>query len=255
MRDQNPEPSRVSIGGRIKFWIAISSILGLCSLNIATLIDDEIHTAAYGGLRSGLEMLDDLLVHTGLNAVADRVTANGPTERRKTDVARVTTALTARNHELDRQLSGEKQHHQQTIGDLYKEKGEHQRLQSSHKELNAKHQKLTGDYNDLDSRHTALTQNHLHLAKVTGDRQLKVRSITNRMVPRIGGIALKSATTLPGRAIPYVGTATTFVFTAWELSELCQLIFEMKDLNNFFGNNFHDPNNVCGIPRPSVFGY
>ena len=253
--DGSSRVSRPSIWGRIKFWMAVSSILGLGSLNVATLIDDEIHTAAYGGLRGGLGMLDDLLVHTGLNAVADRVTKNSPTTIRTADVAKATTALTTRNLQLTRERDDERKSHLDTQSRFDTEKEQHQRLQSSHKELNAKHQKLTGDYNDLDSRHTALTKNHQQLAKDSADRQQKVRSISSRMVPRIGGIATKAVATLPGRIIPYVGTATSIAFTAWELHELCQVINDMEELNSSFGNAFHDPNRVCGIPKPSVFGY
>lgn len=258
MHSQNAETSRVSrpsIWGRIKFWMAISSIMGLGSLNVATLIDDGIHTAAYGGLRSGLEMLDDLLVHTGLNALADTATAHSPTERRKTDVARVTTALTARNHELGQRLSGERQFHQKTKADLDVEKGEHQALKSRHHELNTKHQKLAGEYNDLDTRHTTLTQNHQQLTKVSEYRRQKVGAVSGRMVPRVGAIATKAVATLPGRILPYVGSATSIAFTGWELHELCQIISDMEELNGSFGNAFHDPNSVCGIPKPTAFSY
>ncbi len=235
--------------------MAISSIMGLGSLNVATLIDDGIHTAAYGGLRSGLEMLDDLLIPAGLSAISNRAMANSPTLKRTTDVTRATTALTARTHALDQQLSGEKQFHQKAKADLDMEKEQHRRLQSSHHDLNAKYQKLTGDYQALDTRHTTLTQNHQQLTKVSEYRRQKVGTVSGRIVPRVGGIATKAMATLPSRSIPYLGTATSIAFTGWELHGLCQVISDMEELNSSFGNAFHDPNRVCGIPKPSAFSY
>ena len=259
MQNQNLQPSikpKFSIWSKLKFWMVTSSILGLGSLNFATLTNDGIHTVAYGTLHNMLAVAGDLLTRVGLEAsnIADQVTANSPTKVRESDVAKVTTKLTATNHQLTKSFDDEIRMSQKFKSDFDTEKEQHRLLQAEHHNLSSKHKNLTNDYAALDARHVALAKSHQQLTKASTDRQHKVRSISQRMAPRVGGIATKSLASLPGRAAPYLGTAASVVFTAWELSELCSLMNDLDELNIAFENNFSDPSKVCGLPRPTTFG-
>lgn len=259
MQNQNLQSSikpKSSIWNKLKFWMVTSSILGLGSLNFATLTNDGVHTSAYGTLQNTLALTADLLTRVGLESFnfADRVTANIPTKVRESDVAKVTTKLTSANYQLTKRLDDETRMSQKFKSDFDTEKEQHQLLQAEHHNLSSKHKILTNDYAALDDRHVALAKNHQQLTKTSADRQHKVRSISQRMAPRVGGIATKSLASLPGRAAPYLGTAASVAFTAWELSELCSLMNDLDELDIAFGNNSSDPNKVCGLPRPTAFG-
>lgn len=225
----HPPPQTISkkpkgLLGTVKFAFSISAIVGLLSTNIATLTSDVAHTTVFDGLKQAIGYaLGDKL--------ANRLLNDSPTEIRKTDVARKTTGLEQRN----RKISAE--HDELNT--------KHQKLAADHEDLNSRHNQLSADHDSLNAKHTTLT----NTSKM---RQDKVRQISARSIPRLGGIATKSLASLPGRVTPYIGAAFSITFTAWELMELCDMMNDLEDLNVTFGNVFNDPNKVCGLPRPSV---
>lgn len=246
----HPSPQTISkkhkgLLGTVKFAFSLFAIVGLLSTNIATLTSDIAHSTVFDALKQAIGYaLGDKL--------ANRLLNDSPTEIRKTDVARKTTALQSSVDTLEQ----EKKSFQADNDGLEQR---NRKISAEHDELNTKHQKLAADHEDLNSRHNKLSADHdslnakhATLTNTSKMRQDKVRQISARSIPRLGGIATKSLATLPGRATPYIGAAVSFTFTGWELIELCNMMKDIEELNVTFGNVFNDPNNVCGLPRPSV---
>lgn len=233
---------------KIKYALALSAIFGLLSTNIATLASDTAHTSLFDGLKHALSYIF-------ADTVADNLLSLSPTTARSTDVAKKSTRQTAEIQRLQNVVSSVENSNKKLLADKTDLANRYQKLATDHDDLDAKHKKLKVDHDDLNARHTKITNDHQHMIKTNGVRQDKLRAISSRMTPRLGGIATKSIATLPGRMAPYLGAAASVAFTAWELAELCNLMNDLDELNITFGNAFQDPTKVCGLPRPSIFDF
>lgn len=231
--------------GTVKYVFTISTILGLLSTNIATLTSDAAHTSLFDGLKQAIG-------YALADTVADALLSHSPSSVRKTDVTRKSTQQTAEIQQLRNTLSAVETSNKKLVEDKADITKRFQKLSTDNDELKTSHQKLRTDHDELNTRHAKLNNDHQHLVNANRLRQDKVRAISSRMAPRIGGIATKSLASLPGRAAPYLGTAVSVGFTAWELTELCSLMNDLDELNIAFGQMFNDPNKVCGLPRPSI---
>jgi FtsZ-binding cell division protein ZapB len=250
-----PAQSR-GILGTVKFVTTLSVIAGLLTTNVASLTNDAAHTSLYDGLQQ-------ILGYTLLESFANHLLSHSPTAVRQGDAVKATAKLTAEMQQLGNTVDLERKNHKIEIDELDQHnrkivaerddwKTKHQKLTADHTDLNDKHSKLTSDHDELNKRHSKLTADHQQLSNKNQFRQDKVRAISGRMAPRIGGVATKSLATLPGRALPYIGVAASVAFTTWEIAELCNLMNDLDELNISFGNAFNDPNKVCGLPRPSI---
>ncbi|MBK7464250.1 MAG: hypothetical protein IPJ50_16995 [Betaproteobacteria bacterium] len=122
------KPPGKSLFGRVKLILLVSSFLGLGSLNIATLINDQLHTASYS-------VLQRVLGAALADARLEKILSHSPSVERKRDVAVATealrtekTQLTSRNHEL--------------TSDNHKLTNKHAELEKSHKDISTKHADL-----------------------------------------------------------------------------------------------------------------
>lgn len=97
-QEQKPKLKSASLWKRIKNVLLLSSFLGLISANIATLVSDSLHTAAFDTLKS---FLGYALTDTALT----RVLGQSPTVRRNDDVAVKTKELVDKNTRLTRNNS------------------------------------------------------------------------------------------------------------------------------------------------------
>ncbi len=95
---QKPELESASLWKRIKNVLLLSSFLGLISANIATLVSDSLHTAAFNTLKS---FLGYALTDTTLT----RVLGQSPTIKRNDDAAVKTKELIDKNTRLARNNS------------------------------------------------------------------------------------------------------------------------------------------------------
>lgn len=86
----------LSLAKRLKNGLLATSILVLVAVNIATLISDSFHTAAFA-------MLGTALGYTVGSKLTDKVLSRSPTINRKKDVALATQDLSRRNQALKRQ--------------------------------------------------------------------------------------------------------------------------------------------------------
>lgn len=234
--------------GKVKYAFTLSTILALLSTNIATVASDTAHASLFDGLRQALGYI---LADT----VVDSLLSHSPTTVRNTDIARKTARQTAEIHQLRNTVASAESNNKKLIADKIEIDNRHQKLTADHADLQAKHQKMSVDHDDLNDRHTKLANDHQQQVKTNRIRQEKLRAVSSRMAPRLGEIGTKSIATLPGRMAPYIGTAATVAFTAWELTELCNLMNDLDELNVTFSNAFNDPTKVCGLPRPTVFSF
>ena len=200
------------------------------------------HTSLFEGLKQALG-------YALTDNITNRLLSHSPTERRRSDVARETTKLTAQLQQLRNTAEHDRKDFQ-AEKDVLDQRN--RKISAEHDDLKTKHQKLATDHTELNTKHSKLTDDHQQLINTNRLRQDKVRTISGRIVPKLGGVATKSLTTLPGRVLPYFGAAASIAFTAWELTELCDLMNDLDELNISFGNAFNDPNKVCGLPRPSI---
>ena len=81
-----------SLSKQIKKWLLAAALLILVSMNIATLINDSFHTAAFSALGAALGY-----------TLADKILSRSPTVNRKNDVASATKELTRKNKSLKKQ--------------------------------------------------------------------------------------------------------------------------------------------------------
>ncbi|OQW82653.1 MAG: hypothetical protein BVN30_07915 [Proteobacteria bacterium ST_bin16] len=98
VHEQKPKFESVSLWKRIKNVLLLSSFLGLISANIATLVNDSLHTAAFNTLKS---FLGYALTDTTLT----RVLGQSPTIKRNDDAAVKTKELIDKNTRLARNNS------------------------------------------------------------------------------------------------------------------------------------------------------
>ncbi|SET69622.1 hypothetical protein SAMN05216326_1695 [Nitrosomonas marina] len=85
-----------SLTKQLKTWLLAVTILGLVTMNIATLISDNFHTAAFAALGTALG-------YTVGSKLTDKMLSRSPTVNRNTDVASATRDLSRKNSELSRQ--------------------------------------------------------------------------------------------------------------------------------------------------------
>ncbi len=95
VHEQKPKSEGSSLWKRIKTALLLASLLGLLSANIATVVSDSLHTAAFNTLKSvlGLAFADTALT---------KILSQSPTVKRKDDVAVKTKELTDKNTRLIR---------------------------------------------------------------------------------------------------------------------------------------------------------
>ncbi len=239
-----PVQSR-GILGTVKFVTTISVIAGLLTTNVATLTSDVAHTSLFDELKQAMS-------YALTDSLANRFLTHSPTVVRQGDVIKATAKLEQEKKDLQLGNIALDEQNKKISANHDDLKGKHQKLTTEHTDLNDKHSKLTNDHDELNKRHSKLTTDHQQLSNKNQFRQDRVRAISGRMAPRIGGVATKSLATLPGRVFPYFGVAASVAFTAWEIAELCNLMNDLDELNISFGNAFTDPNKVCGLPRPSI---
>lgn len=211
------KPPGKSLFGRVKLILLVSSFLGLGSLNIATLINDQLHTASYS-------VLQRVLGAALADARLEKILSHSPSVERKRDVAVATealraekTQLTSRNHEL--------------TSDNHKLTNKHAELEKSHKDISTKHADL----------------------KATNIKQAAVaKSVSQKIAERSAKTATRNIASLGGEAIPFLGTALILGVTAWDIYDLCETLKDINQINQAFGHPLENQQAICGQKVPST---
>lgn len=208
-QDLSVPAKRMSWWKRAKIVVLISSFLGLGSLNIATLLSDELHAAGYNALKA---ILGSALTDTTLT----RLLSHSTTAKRKSDVAVATKML------VDDRTA----------------------LAVSNRNLSEKHAALERTHKDTSDKHIKLQNTSAKQAAV-------VRGVSKRISTRSAIGAARNIGSLPGEALPLLGTALVVGVTAWDIYDLCQTIKDLNEINTVFGHPVEDEKVVCGMKVPS----
>jgi len=215
-----------------------SAILGLVATNIATLLNDNAHTASYNALSSALyalplaePILSDLLSRsTTVVRVKDVQVATATLAKKLDDLRGKHDAAVKRSANLERDLNAAVQLHDNL-------KREH---------LNLKQRHLT-----LDNEHKALqVENKAHIKK-SFDQASAAKSISTRLATRSAANAARNLSSVPAETIPIVGTAVVLGVTFWDLKDACATLKDLNELNKAFDHQPVNHTEVCGMKVPT----
>lgn len=229
---------------RAKFLLFSLPIIGLGLVNVLTLMNEEAHTRGYNFLKAIAE-------HTLPDVVADRLIQHSPTVRNKQVIETATRSLHAANIGLEaRNL--------QLAADNIQLLDTTKTLAAKTQDLAMKTNKLAhaaktlADETNLLAREQVALRGSLAMLKTRSDVQrTAVKVFSHRLVTRSAFNASRNVATVPGKALPFVGTGIIVAATTWDLYDLCMTIKEMNAVNAQFEIEAEDVRKVCGLPAPS----
>ncbi len=99
---------------------------------------------------------------------------------------------------------------------------------------------------------TALAAEHTRLATVSRAQKETATAIRQKVLLRIGPAAARTVSSLPGKAIPALGTSVLLVTTVMDLRDLCETLKDMDSLGLAFGEDAADESKVCGTKVPAM---
>lgn len=205
-----PAPTKqTSWWRRAKIVILVFSFLGLGSLNVATLLNDQLHVAGYNALTS-------ILGSALTDATLTRLLSHSTVAKRKSDVAIATKNL------LD----------------------EKNALMASNRNISGMHAALERTYKEVSDR-------HIKLQNTASKQAAVVSGVSKRIATRSAIGASRNVASLPGEALPLLGTALVVGVTAWDIHDLCLTIKDLNEINNAFGHPVEDEKAICGMKVPS----
>ena len=242
--------------GKAKALTVTVLILSLVALNILTLIDDAIHSMAYG-------VLESLTERAAVKAVAERllgrpILENSPTNNRKKDVRIATKKLEAEKASLDKEKKTLIGHND----DLMKAKkdldGKYAALQNDTNELKNKNNVLEREKKDLANKHDTLEKSkkdleakHDELQKVGQKNNGAVKKTSGKIARRSVTLVARNVSSMAAEAIPLAGTAVIVAVTAWDVYDSCQTLKELNEMSTEIGIEPEDENRVCGVHVPT----
>lgn len=120
---------------------------------------------------------------------------------------------------------------------------------------------LQQTFEKLDTKNKELKKLNSKLAEFETDRKKnpsKAKSIREKVGKRVTRMATVNVAAVPLEFIPFVGAGIVVGVTAWELREYCELLKELKELDETVGfqqgaaSTNSEINEVCGMKVPSV---
>ncbi|PSJ16433.1 hypothetical protein [Nitrosomonas supralitoralis] len=231
-QEQKPKSrSRIlSLWKRIKNTLLIFSFLGLLSLNIATLVNDELYTAAFRALTS-------VLKHALGPTLTDQLISHSPTIQRENDVRIATKKLSDINKTLIREE------------EILTKKNK--RLTKDNGVLTKNNKTLIKDKEILTEANKVLKENHAKLISGSARKSAAVQKVSQRIASRSIAGATRNIASLPGETIPILGTTLIIGVTAWDILDSCEDLKDLNKLNSAFKHPLEDQDVVCGIEIPT----
>lgn len=227
----------------LRLWIIASSIFGLGSLNVATLIHDGAHQYAYNGIQNILGVADTLLMRVGAEAVSHKLLAQSPTSKQEVHIKQATAGIRT---ELDNERSVHR-----TLQSTHRTEIErHNALAAKHRDLDSRHQAVLKSYGDLEARHARVSSEHAALTKQQTQQAAVAKRVSERITPRITNTAKRSASSLPAKVAPVFGTAMAAGMTLWDIKDMCDTLRDMNELKSAHGLPATDHSAVCGMKLP-----
>lgn len=112
------------------------------------------------------------------------------------------------------------------------------------REWTDKNTRLTKNNTELEEKHSKL---NTESAKKAG----AVQKVSKRIATRSVGGATRNIASLPGEAIPILGTSIIVGVTLWDIHDFCQNMKDLNELNGVFGHHLEDQDAVCGMEVPT----
>lgn len=108
----------------------------------------------------------------------------------------------------------------------------------------------------LTDRNKALTNSNRNLKENNQQviaKNKTVRTISERMTKRTTIAASRNIASIPGQAIPLVGTGLIIGVTTWDIYDYCENLKDIKELNNVIGQqvNVKNQKEICGWTPPT----
>ena len=214
----------------------------LLALSIAFNLALLLSTSLYGLASSGLEAL------TGRRS---------PVVQQADDLARASADLDVEkgaHREVRSELA-------ETQADLLAEKAATRELRSELTEASAE---LAGAQAELATERVAIREIRTQLLETSGELALaraaqsqvrgKVAGTASAVTQRAAKTATREVASMPGEALPWVGTAVIIGATALELADLCATIKDMTALQHALDPDYSAPEEqltVCAMEVPS----
>lgn len=221
----------------LRLWITASSLFGLGSLNVATLIHDGAHQFAYNGIQNILGVADTLLMRVGAEAVSHNLLAQSPTSKQEVHIKQAIAGIRT-------ELDNERSVHRTLVSTHRTEIERHNALAAKHRDLDSRHQAVLKSYGDLvSSEHAVLTKQQSQQAAVA-------RRVSERITPRITNTARRSASSLPAKVAPVFGTVMAAGMTLWDIKDMCDTLRDMNELKSAHGLPATDHSAVFGMKLP-----
>lgn len=234
--DPTSNPIRSNGFRSFRRLLTVASFIGLVVLNILVVVSEAVHSLAYEAVRAVSRALPE--------PVASRLLENSPTAKARREIAASKAVLSA---ELDAVTRKNKA--------LF---GQVSALDEKHRVLSSKHLDLEKAHTDLGTKHSALGKAHMdlkgehaELARVSAKRAEAVKKFSTALGVRIANNVSRNVASIPGEAIPFVGTALVIGVTSWDVYDACQTLKELNEVNFEFAYAPEDHETVCGTKVPS----
>lgn len=190
---------------------------GLIVLSIVGLGVSNILTIVSDDIHAAAFGVIRAILSSGIgNEAMSRILSKSPMAKRAKYVAKATELLRKENLSLS----------ESNMAIVSK----HATLEKAHKEVNIKHAELT---------------------RVSGLRASAAKSFTKRLATRSAIGATRTMTTIPGKALPYIGAGIVVAVTSLDLYDACETLKDINALNSEFGTELEDQTQVCGMKVPT----
>ena len=238
-------PNRREYWLKTKVLLFVLPLFVLAAFNILTLTNLDAHEKGY-------KFLEQIARHALPEHAVDRLLTKSPSAVQKNAIMVATQPLRAANNDLvskNRQLISEKE---QLVISTQTLVGKTKDLAAATTKLATSTKTLAVETNTL-VKERAVLHGAVTALKSTADTQrAAVRQFSTRLAARSTVNAARNLVSVPGKAVPFIGTGIIAAATAWDLHDLCEGLKDMNRLNADFGNEQEDLKKVCGVQIPTT---
>lgn len=216
----------------IAIWPLIAMVVVLLGFNIATVTNEQVHSAGYNLLERTLG------VALSAAALGD-ILANSPVRKKKAEIDVATRTIRAEKdalQESNRVLSAEQES-----------------TARKHKELDERHRALTNEHSNLQERHKKLAVDHDGLKGQSLKQAQVARATSQRIGSKVVTVAARGVSSFLPRIVPYAGAAVSATILAWDITDLCDTMKALDDLDMAFGQPPSGQGKVCGLTVPTWY--
>lgn len=251
MTNLNDQTVSAITPNRQRSWLKTKVVLyalplfGLGLLNILTLTNSDVHEKGY-------KFLEQIARHALPEHAVDRLLTRSPSAMQKNAITVATQPLRAANNDLvskNRLLLSDKERMVISTQALV---GKTQDLAAATTKLATSTKNLAIETNTLVRERAALHGTVAALKSTAYTQRAAVRQFSTRLAARSTLNATRNVISVPGKALPFVGTGIIVAGMAWDLHDLCENLKDMNRLNADFSNEQEDLKKVCGVAVPTT---